>query len=270
FRVPLTARGGGTSQAGQCIGAGVVLDCSKHFDAILEINSHEAWARVQPGCVLDDLNEAVKSHGLHFPVDISTSNRATIGGMIANNSSWTHSLIHGKSIDRVLGLRVALTDGSVIETGPLDQPLLEEKCRQSDLEGECFRTVRRLAASHADEIERRYPKILRRVGGYNLDAFVVSFSRDVERSALAPTRSASACRLNEFDLSRLFVGSEGTLAVMLEAKLHLVQLPEAKAILVVQFDDLLTALAATPAILKHGPSAVEVIDKYVLDSTKLN
>jgi FAD/FMN-containing dehydrogenase/Fe-S oxidoreductase len=270
FRVPLTARGGGTSQAGQCIGAGVVLDCSKHFDAILETNHHEAWARVQPGCVLDDLNEALKSHGLHFPVDISTSNRATIGGMIANNSSGTHSLIHGKTIDHVLGLRFALANGSVIETGPLDQLSLEEKCKQSDREGECYRTVRRLAASHADEIERRYPKILRRVGGYNLDAFVLSFSRDAERSALAPTRSASASRLNEFDLSQLFVGSEGTLAVTLEAKLRLVRLPEAKALLVVQFDDLLAALAATPPILEHGPSAVEVIDKYVLDSTKLN
>ncbi|HMF14713.1 MAG TPA: FAD-binding oxidoreductase, partial [Gemmataceae bacterium] len=269
FRVPITARGGGTSQAGQCIGAGVVLDCSKHFDRILEINSSEHWARVQPGCVLDDLNDAVNLHGLHFPVDISTSNRATIGGMIANNSSGTHSLIHGKTIDHVLGLKVALADGTVIETRPLDENAWNAKCEQKNLEGECYRTVRRLATANAAEIERRFPKILRRVGGYNLDAFA-AFSRDAERSALAPKRSARASRLNEFELSQLLVGSEGTLAVTIEAKLRLVPLPKAKAILVIQFADLLAALAATPAILRHDPSAVEVIDKYILDSTKLN
>jgi FAD/FMN-containing dehydrogenase/Fe-S oxidoreductase len=247
FRVPLTARGGGTSQAGQAIGPGVVLDCSKHFNAILEINAAERWARVQPGCVLDDLNLAVKPHGLQFAPDISTSNRATIGGMIANNASGTHSLIHGKTIDHVLDMKVALADGSVIQARPLNGAELEAKCAQRDQEGECYGTVRRLATENAGEIERRYPKIVRRVGGYNLDAFG-----------------------DAFDLTRLLVGSEGTLAVTLEAKLRLIELPRAKALLVIQFADLLDALAVTPAILRHQPSAVEVIDKYILDSTKLN
>lgn len=250
FRVPLTARGGGTSQAGQAIGPGVILDCSKYLDGVLEINAAERWVRVQPGCVLDDLNLAVKPHGLHFAPDISTSNRATIGGMIANNSSGTHSLIYGKTVDHVLELKVVLADGSIIDAQPLDERDVEAKCRQTDLEGAGYRKVRSLAAIHAEEIDRRFPKILRRVGGYNLDLFTDSSQR--------------------FNLAHLFVGSEGTLGITLEAKLRLLELPKAKALLVVQFDELLDALAATPAILAHAPSAVEVLDHYVLGSTRLN
>ncbi len=250
FSVPLTARGGGTSQAGQCIGPGVVLDCSKHFHEILEINAAERWARVRPGCVLDDLNLELKPHGLHFAPDISTSNRATIGGMVANNSSGTRSVLYGKTIDHVLELKAVLSDGSIVTLKPLDEAAWQAKCAQTDLEGQCYRTVQQLAEQHADEIERRFPKILRRVGGYNLDLFArAAYPRN---------------------LAHLLLGSEGTLAVTLEAKLRLVELPKARAVLVVQFADLLEALAATPGILAHKPSAVEVIDKYVLDSTKLN
>jgi FAD/FMN-containing dehydrogenase/Fe-S oxidoreductase len=250
FRVPLTARGGGTSQAGQAIGPGIVLDCSKYLNRILEINPAERWVRVQPGCVLDDLNQAVKPFDLQFAPDISTSNRATIGGMIANNSSGTHSLIHGKTVDHVLELKAVLADGSTIHVHPLGDKELEAKIRQADWEGACYRSVQSLAKTHADEIARRFPRILRRVGGYNLDLFT-----DAERT---------------FNLAQLFVGSEGTLGITHEAKLHLIELPKAKAVLVVQFAELLDALAATPAILAHAPSAVEVLDHYLLASTRLN
>src|SRR5205085_5504547 len=124
-----------------------------------------------PGCVLDDLNRAAKPHGLHFPHDISTSDRATLGGMVANNSSGTRSVIYGKTIDHVLELRVVLSDGTPLHAGPLDEAAVEAKCRQQDREGECYRTVRRLAAEHAAEIGRRHPKILRGVGAFNLDRF---------------------------------------------------------------------------------------------------
>jgi len=248
FDAPITARGGGTSQAGQAIGPGIVLDCSKYLDRILEINAAERWVRVQPGCVLDDLNAAVKPHGLQFAPDVSTSNRATIGGMIANNSCGAHSLIYGKTVDHVLELRVVLADGSVVSAHSLNEEELERKTRKNDREGECYRAVQRLAQDNGAEIERRYPKILRRVGGYNLDRFVAS----------------------GFNLAHLFVGSEGTLGITLEAKLSLVKLPTHKALLVVQFAELLDALAATPLILKHAPSAIEVVDQYVLDSTKTN
>src|ERR1700722_4776478 len=165
FGVPLTARGGGTSQAGQAIGPGIVLDCSRHLHRVLEINTAERWARVQPGCVLDDLNRELQPLGLHFPIDISTSDRATLGGMIANNSSGTHSVVYGKTIDHILELRVVLADGSVAHLGPLDDARLGGKGRQEDREGECYRATRRLAAAHAGEIARRYPRVLRRVGG---------------------------------------------------------------------------------------------------------
>ncbi len=256
FRVPITARGGGTSQAGQAIGPGVIVDCSRHLDRVIEINPAERWARVQPGCVLDDLNQALKPYGLLFAPDISTSNRATIGGMIANNSSGARSVLYGKTIDHVLELRTVLSDGSMIHLEPLGEAELKIRCARSDLEGAGYRVIRRLAAEHADEIERRFPRILRRVGGYNLDAF-------------AP-RPAPGAATSDFNLARLFVGSEGTLGISVEAKLNLVELPRARATLVIQFVDLLEALAATPLILRHRPAAVEVVDKYVLDSTRLN
>jgi FAD/FMN-containing dehydrogenase/Fe-S oxidoreductase len=251
FWVPLTARGGGTSQAGQAIGPGLQVDCSKYLSRVLQINAAERWARVEPGCVLDDLNIELKPLGLQFAPDISTSNRATIGGMVANNSSGTHSIIHGKTLDHVLELQVLLANGQQIHVRPLDDAQLEATCRQPDLEGECYRMVRRLAVEHAAEIDRRYPKILRRVGGYDLHSLV-------HRSG------------GSFSLAPLLVGSEGTLALTLEAKLRLIDLPKAKCMLVVQFNDLLDALAATPAALEHGPAAVEVMDRYILDSTRLN
>ncbi|MCS6850766.1 MAG: FAD-binding protein [Gemmataceae bacterium] len=250
FRVPVTARGGGTSQAGQAIGPGVIVDCSKYLDQILEIRPDEKWVRVQPGVVLDDLNARLKPLGLHFPLDISTSNRATIGGMIANNSSGTRSIVYGKTVDHVLGLKVALCDGTVLDLEPLTLEQWQAKCRQDDREGELYRTVDRLVTEHGEEIERRYPKILRRVGGYNLDLM----------TRPGPTRN----------LAHLLVGSEGTLGLTLEARLNLVELPRARVVLVAQFHELLEALAATPVILEHQPSAVEVIDRYILDSTRFN
>jgi FAD/FMN-containing dehydrogenase/Fe-S oxidoreductase len=256
FRVPITARGGGTSQAGQSIGPGVVLDCSKHLNRILEINTQERWARVEPGCVLDDLNQALAPSRLLFAPDISTSNRATIGGMIANNASGARSVYYGKTIDHVLELKTVVTDGSILELKPLSPTELEAKRSQPNLEGSCYRVVCRLAAEHAGEIDRRFPKILRRVGGYNLDEF----------TAQPAVRQSDRW----FNLARLLVGSEGTLGLAVEAKLKLVELPKAKATLVVQFAELLEALAATPTILQHAPAAVEVIDKYILDSTRLN
>ncbi len=254
FGAPITARGGGTSQAGQSIGPGVILDCSRYLNRVLEVNTLERWARVEPGCVLDELNLALKPHRLLFAPDVSTSNRATIGGMIANNSSGARSVLYGKTSDHVLELKTVLSDGSLIHLKTVTASELEARCARNDREGACYRDTLRLAALHADEIDRRFPKILRRVGGYNLDEFV-------------PRRVQGR---QEFNLSSLFVGSEGTLGLTVEAKLKLVELPRARATLVVQFADLLEALAATPLILHHGPSAVEVVDQYVLDATRLN
>src|SRR5688500_13694252 len=241
-------RGGGTSQAGQAIGAGLQVDTSKYFNRLLEVNAAERWARVEPGIVLDELNASLRPHGLRFAPDISTANRATIGGMMANNSSGARSVYYGKTIDHVIAQHVVLSDGSVAHFRPLDPRELEQACAGDSLEATCYREVRRIAAASAGEIERRYPKILRRVGGYNLDAFV---------------------RHDEpFNLAKLMVGSEGTLGVVVEARINLVPLPKAKAVLAIQFTDLLQALEAAPVILAHKPSAVEVMDRSILDNTK--
>src|SRR2546423_5310794 len=165
FGVSITARGGGTSQAGQAIGAGVQLDFSKYLRRVLSFEPELKRVRVEPGIVLDELNAFLRPYNLQLPLDISTSDRATIGGMIANNSSGTRSVVYGKTLDYVEALTVVLSDRSVIELGPLDNQPLDEKCAQPDLEGNCYRVVRRLAQEHAAEIARRFPRILRRGGG---------------------------------------------------------------------------------------------------------
>jgi FAD/FMN-containing dehydrogenase/Fe-S oxidoreductase len=244
----ITARGGGTSQAGQAIGSGLQVDTSKYVNRVLEVNPAERWALVEPGIVLDELNAQLRPHGLRFAPDISTASRACIGGMIANNSSGARSVLYGKTIDHVLELQVVLADGSLAHFRPLQGAELEEVCRGDSLEARCYRTVRRLGAQYTEEIDRRFPKVLRRVGGYNLDEFV------------DPARPVN--------LAKLIVGSEGTLALVLAAKVNLVPLPRAKAVLTIEFAQLLDALAATPLLLRHHPSAIEIMDKFILDHAR--
>ena len=244
----LTARGGGTSQAGQAIGRGLQLDFSKYMHHMLELQPDQKRVRVEPGMVLDELNALLAPYDLLLPLDLSTSNRATIGGMIANNSSGTRSVLYGKTLDYVESLSVMLSDGSIVEWSDIDDGQLEACSNEDSLSGRCHRLVRQLADTHAEEIDRRYPKLLRRVGGYNLDEFVAARSRP-------------------FNLSRLLVGSEGTLGLVLEATLRLVRMPRARLVLSIQFDDLLDALAAVPPILEHTPSAVELVDRLILSHT---
>jgi FAD/FMN-containing dehydrogenase/Fe-S oxidoreductase len=248
YQCSLTMRGGGTSQAGQAIGSGIIVDTSKYFNQLLEVNTSERWARVEPGIVLDELNAALRPHGLRFAPDISTASRATVGGMMANNSAGARSVMYGKTIDHVLEQHVVLSDGSLVHFRPLDARELDDACARESLEGKCYREVRRTASDCAQEIERRYPKVLRRVGGYNLDAFV--------------------CHNQAFNMTKLMVGSEGTLGVVVDAKLALVPLPKFKAVLAIQFAELLEALTATPMILTHRPSAVELMDRFILGHTK--
>jgi FAD/FMN-containing dehydrogenase/Fe-S oxidoreductase len=245
---PITMRGGGTSQAGQAIGDGLQIDTSKYLNQLLEVNPRERWARVEPGIVLDELNAALLPHGLRFAPDISTASRATVGGMMANNSSGARSVIYGKTIDHVLEQHVVLSDGSVVHFRDRSAADVDALCATDTLEGACYREVRRLADVHAGEIAGRYPKVLRRVGGYNLDAFV---------DPGVP-----------FNLAKLMVGSEGTLGIVVEAKIALVALPKAKAVMAIQFHHLLDALESAPVILAHRPSAIEVMDRFILDNTK--
>ena len=247
--VSITARGGGTSQAGQAVGAGLQLDFSKYFNRIIDVDTADRTAWVEPGVVLDELNAALRIHGLRFAPDISTASRATIGGMIANNSSGARSVLYGKTIDHVLELDVVLSDGSFARFRPMDADEVAAASSGDTLEASCYRTVRRVAREAESEVDRRFPKVLRRVGGYNLDAFV---------------------RPSPFNLSKIIVGSEGTLALIVAAKVKLVPLPTAKAVLAIEFAELLDALAATPVVLRHNPSAVEVMDGFILRHAREN
>src|SRR5688572_4604173 len=249
FRCPLTLRGGGTSQAGQAVGGGVILDTSKHVNRLLDVDVERRTARVEPGIVLDELNSRLKPHNLRFAPDISTASRATLGGMMANNSAGARSVLYGITLHHVLEQQVVFADGSLAHLRDLSPSELHTACQEDSIHGRGCHVVRRLASECAAEIDRRYPKLLRRVAGYNLN----EFAKD-----------------QPFNLSRLMVGSEGTLGVVVEATVKLVPLPAARAVMAIEFADLLEALGAAPLILRHGPSAVEVMDKFILDYTKQN
>ena len=247
--VTVLPRGGGTSLAGQAVGHSIVLDFSKYMQNVLEVNQEELWCRVQPGLVQDELNAHVRAKGLQFGPDTSTSNRATIGGMIGNNSSGAHSLTYGKTLDHVIELTVLLADGSEAVLGDLSPKAVETKSRGDSIEGRAYREVFRLAQQHRNEILARYPKIMRRVSGYNLDEFV---------------------KPQPFNLSRMLVGSEGTLAIIVEAKMRLVPKPKWTAMDVIHFNDDIEALECAQVVLRTQPYAMESTDKMVLNLARGN
>src|SRR2546430_2493615 len=205
LNISVLSRGGGTSLAGQAVGHSIVLDFSKYMQNVIEVNKEELWCRVQPGLVQDELNAHVRAMGLQFGPDTSTSNRAAIGGMIGNNSAGAHSLTYGKTLDHVIELTVFLADGSEVVLKDLSPETVESKSRTDTIEGRAYREVFRLAQQYRSEILARYPKIMRRVSGYNLDEFV---------------------KPQPFNLSRMIVGSEGPLVTVIEIKMLLVPKPK--------------------------------------------
>ena len=247
--VPVMPRGGGTALAGQTTNHAVVIDFSKYMRNVLEVVPEERWARVQPGIVNNHLSAAVRQHGLMYGPDPVTSARATVGGGIGNNSCGPHSVIYGKTLDHILEIDAILSDGSRVHFAPTTGTALEDKMAQGDMEGAIYRETRRLAWEHADEIEQRFPKILRRVMGYNLDDFMGE---------------------GPMNLTRAVVGSEGTLVAVTEARVNLVPIPEYKGLGVVHFTDLIECMEAAPPILEHSPSAVELIGHMIIDNCKVN
>lgn len=242
--VPVLPRGGGTSLAGQTVGPGLVIDCSKHMNRILELNADERWVRVEPGIVLDQLNDFLGPYGLFFAPDVATSSRANVGGMIGNNSSGTRSVLYGKTVDHVIELSTVLPGGDELVFRPLDQESLRRKCEQSDREGELYRSLMTIVENNRGLIQARFPKVMRRVSGYNLDELTTGYP---------------------LNLAKLLVGSEGTLAVVTEAKLNLLPIPRCRSVAVLHFDQLLEAIRTVPYLLEYSPSAVEVLDRYGLE-----
>ncbi|HRD08562.1 MAG TPA: FAD-binding oxidoreductase, partial [Saprospiraceae bacterium] len=222
-QIPVLARGSGTSLAGQTVNRGLVMDFTKFFNNILEVNIEQGWARVQPGVIRDQLNKEVAQQGLHFAPDPATSSRASFGGMIANNSSGTKSVLYGKTSDHVISLKVMLTNGDVVEFSKLSAEQYEQKCKGETVEASIYKGFRQLVFEHGDEIKTRYPKVMRRVGGYALDAFVDS---------------------DQWNLSHLILGSEGTLGIILEAVVKLTPLPKFQNMVIVHYNDRIESIAS--------------------------
>ena len=267
--LPITARGGGTSLSGQTFGPGMVLDVSKSMNRVLEVEPDAGWAWVQAGVIRDQLNQHLKHHQLHFAPDPATGSRATIGGMIGNNTCGTRSLIYGKTIDHVLECRVAMFDGTICHfqvREPEFWDLHTKHERAGEIrEAEMLRGLHKIVAGNEAEILTRYPKVLRRVSGYNLDEFVAGAGYP---GPIGPRGDRSGRRA--WNLSNLIVGSEGTLGILLSAKIRLTPLPNATAVCVVHFDDVIDSLRAVDSILEFGPSTVELLDKTVMDEARIN
>ena len=233
--IPVTPRGGGTSQCGQTINHSLVIDCSKHLNRIVELDVENRRAVVEPGIVLDNLNRALKPHGLWFPVDVSTASRATIGGMTGNNSCGGRSLRYGNTRENVLSIDAMLADGTAAHFGPLgSQP-------QNPFE----QFLLSLGAREASEIEQNFPKVQRRVGGYNLDSFV-------------PGK-------NDANLAHILVGSEGTLGFTTKVELKLWPVLGKRAVAACHFGSFYEAMNSAQHLVKLKPIAVELIDRTLIE-----
>ena len=263
-KVPILPRGGGTSLAGQSVGEAIVLDMSKYMNQLLEVNVAEHWARVQPGIVLDELNHKLKPHGLMYAPDVATSSRANVGGTIGNNSAGSHSLIYGKTIDHVMSIDLVLSNADEITAAPISLQELETKKRGDTLEANIYRELCRISADNESEIRKRYPRILRRVAGYNLDEFIT----DAGSKEVTPYRRDGCDENHPFSLTKILIGSEGPLATTVEATVNLVPIPKLTALCVVHFESLITSMEAMQPILECNPTAVELIDKTILDMAR--
>ncbi len=261
--ITLIPRGAGTSLAGQVVGSGLVVDISRHMNQILEINREEAWVRVGPGIILDELNMVLKPMGLFFAPETSTSNRCVIGGMIGNNSSGLHSLIYGTTREHLISLKALLSDGSEVEFTELDKNAFTAKTKQNNLEGSLYRQMKNLLGNEENrkKILQEFPDpdLVRRNTGYALDEIMKCNSFD------------NAWQDVKFNFCKLLAGSEGTLAFITEAKLNLIPLPDyEKSLLCVHFYSVKEAIRANLVALKYNPAAIELMDNKILELTREN
>lgn len=239
-------RGGGTGTNGQSLSDGIIVDLSRHMHGILEFNLEERWVRVQAGLVKDKLNEFLKPHGLFFSPELSTSNRATIGGMINTDASGQGSLVYGKTSAHVLNVTAVLEDGAVLQTAPLAGTVLDAKLAQTDREGEIYRQVLTSARDRRADIEATFPKLNRFLTGYDI------------KQVYDP-------ELGSLDLTRLLCGSEGTLAFITEARLDLTPIPTCRTLVNIKYQSFEAALRSAPVMVAAEALSVETVDSKVLD-----
>ena len=260
-KTSLIPRTAGTSLAGQVVGNGIIVDVSKNFTRILELNVEEKWVRVQPGVIRDELNMFLKSHGLFFGPETSTANRAMIGGMVGNNSCGSNSVVYRSTREHLLEVKALLSDGSEADFKSLSIDDFHQKCEGDSLEATIYRTTRSLLSNYDAQVEirKQFPKksIERRNTGYAVDVLLES----------APFTAGG----NDFNFCELMAGSEGTLAFLTEIKLNVVPLPpKENGLLCVHFNTIDEALRANLIALQYGPTASELIDHYILECTKDN
>ena len=260
-KTSLIPRTAGTSLAGQVVGNGIVVDVSKAFTQILELNAAEKWVRVQPGVIRDELNMFLKPHGLYFGPETSTANRAMIGGMVGNNSCGSNSVVYRSTREHLLEVKALLSDGSEAVFSSMNIDDFHRKCEGTTLEANIYKTVRSLLSDYNNQVEIRkeFPKasIERRNTGYAVDVML----------EMAPFTAGGP----EFNFCSLIAGSEGTLAFLTEIKLNVVPLPPKETgLLCVHFNSIDESLRANLIALEYGPSASELIDHYILECTKDN
>jgi len=256
--IPRTA---GTSLAGQVVGNGIIVDVSKHFTKIIELNENASWVRVQPGVIRDELNLFLRPYGLYFGPETSTANRAMIGGMVGNNSCGSNSVIYRSTREHLLEVTAFLSDGSEVVFKALSLDDFHAKCELTTLEGAIYKSMRSMLSNYDNQVEikKEFPKksVERRNTGYAIDVLV----------DMAPFTAGG----DDFNFCSLIAGSEGTLAFITEIKLHLNPLPEKEiGLLCVHFNSIDEALRANLIGLKYNPSASELIDHYILECTKEN
>ncbi|WP_370978861.1 FAD-binding and (Fe-S)-binding domain-containing protein [Agaribacterium sp. ZY112] len=243
--IVLTARGGGTGTNGQSLSDGIVVDISRHMNQVLEVNQEERWVRVQTGVVKDQLNAALKPYGLFFAPELSTSNRATIGGMINTDASGQGSCLYGKTRDHVLELHTVLLGGEVLHSHSLDEQHLQSASQNDSKSAEIHRICDSIWKEHKERIQASFPKLNRCLTGYDL-----AHIRDEK---------------DQLNLNNILCGSEGTLGFIAEAKLNVLPIPKCSALIIVKYSDFEASLRDAPELMKAGPTSIETIDSKVLN-----
>ena len=247
YGIPILPRGGGSSLSGQTVNKAIVIDFTKHINKVVDVDKNSMTAIAQPGITIDRLNQILKSQNLLFTPDPSTTNRATVGGVIGNNSCGAHSIIYGKTIDNVKSLKTILSNGEDHVFKKIRFSEFEKLILNDSFSSNLYLNSINLFKKYTDELTRRYPDIQRRVGGYNLD--------EINKDGFV-------------DLTKIIVGSEGTLATVTEAELNLVELPNSKGLLVVEFDDIIKSMEASVLALDLNPSAVEHIGEIIISEAR--
>jgi FAD/FMN-containing dehydrogenase/Fe-S oxidoreductase len=249
YQLNLLPRGAGTSLAGQTVADAIVIDFSKYMNQIIEFNQKEKWIRVQPGLIHSELNDFLKPFGLLYGPDPATTSRANIGGVVANNSSGSRSIVFGKAIDHILEITMVSASGELLHFRELAPGELNDKLHQKNFEGQIYQTLHSIIDADSDLIREKFPKVMRRVSGYCLDEFLEQ---------------------EQWNLSKLMCGSEGTLGTITEMKLNLVDLPKHRGVCPVHYHNRMEAIEQVRHLLQFEPSAIELLDHNVIGIAKEN